>query len=109
MPALATPLADVVGISAGLDCPILSGPVWGDGNILLGGGGSDLIEGRGADDIIDGDKYLNVRLSVRNGAGVEIGSASVNQLGQSAMTSKYLRDANGVLDRQDSPAGCLRW
>jgi Ca2+-binding RTX toxin-like protein len=39
--------------------------VWGDGNILLGGGGSDRIEGRGADDIIDGDKYLNVRLSVR--------------------------------------------
>ena len=39
--------------------------VWGDGNILLGGGGSDAIEGRGADDIIDGDRYLNVRLSVR--------------------------------------------
>ena len=39
--------------------------MWGDGNILLGGGGSDTIEGRGADDIIDGDKYLNVRLTVR--------------------------------------------
>ena len=97
VPALATPLADVVGISAGLERPILEGPVWGDGNILLGGGGNDLIEGRGADDIIDGDKYLNVRLSVRNGAGVEIGSAGVNRLGQSPMTSKYLRDANGVL------------
>ena len=43
----------------------LDGNVWGDGNILLGGGGSDMIEGRGADDIIDGDKYLGVRLSVR--------------------------------------------
>ena len=43
----------------------LDGNVWGEGNILLGGGGSDSIEGRGADDIIDGDKYLNVRLSVR--------------------------------------------
>ena len=32
--------------------------VWGDGNILLGGAGSDLIEGRGADDIIDGDSVL---------------------------------------------------
>src|SRR3954452_10069641 len=42
--------------------------VWGDGNILLGGGGSDAIEGRGADDIIDGDRYLNVRLSVRTDA-----------------------------------------
>jgi Ca2+-binding RTX toxin-like protein len=35
------------------------------GNILLGGGGSDLIEGRGADDVIDGDAWLNHRLSVR--------------------------------------------
>ena len=42
--------------------------VWGDGNILLGGGGSDPIEGRGADDIIDGDQYVNVRLSVRDDA-----------------------------------------
>jgi hypothetical protein len=36
------------------------------GNIIIGGGGSDRIEGRGADDVIDGDAYLNVRLSVRN-------------------------------------------
>src|SRR4029079_5514740 len=64
VPTLATPLASVVGISASPDCPILSGPVWGDGNILLGGAGSDLIEGRGADDIIDGDRYVNVRLQV---------------------------------------------
>ena len=97
VPTLATPLADVVGISASLDCPILSGPVWGDGNILLGGAGNDLIEGRGADDIIDGDKYMNVRLSVRDDAGVEIGSAGVNQAGQSPMTSKYLRDGTGAL------------
>ena len=38
-------------------CP-LSGPVWGEGNILLGGNGSDMLEGRGANDIIDGDRYL---------------------------------------------------
>ena len=44
------------------------GPTWGDGNILLGGGGSDTIEGRGADDIIDGDKYLNVRLTAGAGS-----------------------------------------
>jgi Ca2+-binding RTX toxin-like protein len=35
------------------------------GNIVIGGGGNDRIEGRGADDIIDGDAYLDVRLSVR--------------------------------------------
>ncbi|HEY4136577.1 MAG TPA: peroxidase family protein [Alphaproteobacteria bacterium] len=48
------------------------------GNIILGGDGNDLIEGRGGDDIIDGDKWLNVRISVRaniDGTGVEIDSA----------------------------------
>ena len=55
----------------------LEGNVWGDGNILLGGGGSDLIEGRGADDIIDGDSYLSVRLSVRNAANAEIGTTDL--------------------------------
>ncbi|MDZ4136532.1 MAG: peroxidase family protein, partial [Paracoccaceae bacterium] len=34
------------------------------GNILLGGGGSDSIEGRAGDDVIDGDAYLNVRLAI---------------------------------------------
>jgi Ca2+-binding RTX toxin-like protein len=32
------------------------------GDIILGGAGSDSIEGRQADDIIDGDKWLNVQL-----------------------------------------------
>jgi len=90
-------LAPTVAASASKDCPILSGPVWGEGNILLGGAGNDVIEGRGADDIIDGDRYLNLRLSVRDNAGVEIGSASVNRPGQSAMTSQYLRDIDGNL------------
>ncbi len=97
LPAPVTPLADVVANSASRSCPILSGPVWGDGNILLGGVGNDVIEGRGADDVIDGDRYLNVRLSVRNDAGVEIGSAAVNRPGQSAMTAQFLRDGNGDL------------
>jgi Ca2+-binding RTX toxin-like protein len=35
------------------------------GNILLGGGGDDVIEGRGGDDIIDGDAWLNVRISIQ--------------------------------------------
>jgi Ca2+-binding RTX toxin-like protein len=35
-----------------------------DGNILLGGGGSDVIEGRGGDDVIDGDAWLNVRIRI---------------------------------------------
>src|SRR4051812_19910504 len=50
VPELTTPLADVSSLSASQECPLLDGPVWGAGNILLGGPGSDLIEGRGADD-----------------------------------------------------------
>lgn len=78
LPALATPLAGVIAASASKDCPVLSGTnVWGDGNILLGGAGNDTIEGRGADDIIDGDKALSVRISVRNSAGAELGSTDL--------------------------------
>ena len=40
---------------------------FGAGNIILGGDGSDIIEGRGGDDLIDGDRSLNVRISVRDG------------------------------------------
>ena len=101
VPPLTTPLATVVAASASKDCPVLTGPnVWGAGNILLGGAGSDLIEGRGADDIIDGDAYVSVRLSVRTIPGApasEIGSAGIEGPGQSAMTSQYKRDANGAL------------
>jgi len=39
---------------------------FGAGNIILGGDGSDIIEGRGGDDLIDGDLWLNVRISVRS-------------------------------------------
>ncbi|MEG9249173.1 peroxidase family protein [Arthrobacter sp. Soc17.1.1.1] len=48
---------------------------FGAGNIIIGGSGSDEIWGNGADDIIDGDKWLDVRLSVRDDAGAEIRSA----------------------------------
>ncbi len=61
--ALFSGLADV--LPAGTDLNPLDGIVWGDGNMLLGGAGSDILTGRGANDIIDGDRYLNVRLSVR--------------------------------------------
>ncbi|MFZ2366927.1 MAG: peroxidase family protein [Azonexus sp.] len=48
---------------------------FGAGNVILGGDGSDLIEGRGGNDIIDGDAWLNVRISVRanaDGSGPQI-------------------------------------
>ena len=68
LPAPTTPLAPVAALSPMGVCP-LTGPVWGDGNILLGGLGSDKLEGRGGNDVIDGDRYLKIRISVRNNAG----------------------------------------
>ena len=41
---------------------------WSAGNIMLGGSGNDLIEGRGGDDIIDGDLWLDVQLRAPNPA-----------------------------------------
>lgn len=69
--------------------------VWGEGNILLGGGGSDTLQGRGADDILDGDKYLNVRLSVRTNRddpATEIGSAT-------SLSKPYLAGSNETLQQ----------
>ena len=70
-----TSLADVIDASAMQRCPLTgfggtpadprSGTVWAEGNILMGGGGSDVIEGRANDDIIDGDHSLNVYISLR--------------------------------------------
>jgi Ca2+-binding RTX toxin-like protein len=34
------------------------------GNILLGGGGSDIIQGRGGNDLIDGDRFLDAKIKV---------------------------------------------
>ena len=55
------------------------------GNIIIGGAGSDTIEGRGGDDLINGDAWLNTRLSVRSETdfATEIGSAE-------GMTKTYL-------------------
>ena len=71
---LPTPVS-AVGNQTGRACD-LQGFVWGEGNILLGGAGDDTIEGRGGNDIIDGDRYLHVRLSVRDADGHEIRSAA---------------------------------
>jgi Ca2+-binding RTX toxin-like protein len=95
-------LAPVVAASAAGTCP-LTGPIWGDGNILLGGGGSDTITGRGADDIIDGDRSLQVRISVRanaDGTGPEIGSATLMEGTYQAGNSKTLQQAvfDGTID-----------
>ena len=86
----ATPLASVIANSVTNFCLLTGDFVWGEGNILLGGEGSDQLEGRGANDILDGDRYLNVRLSVHanpDGTGVEIGST--NLMENKAVTGNF--------------------
>ena len=65
--------ATVIANSAAGFCPV-TGPVFGAGDILLGGAGNDSITGRGADDIIDGDRELTTRISLRRCA--RLGSRS---------------------------------
>ena len=78
-----TPVESIVAKSAAHYCPLNGGSgtgfAWGEGDVLIGGPGSDLIEGRAANDIIDGDRYLHVRISVRNAAspGTELGTTDL--------------------------------
>ncbi|WP_058371607.1 peroxidase family protein, partial [Fulvimarina pelagi] len=39
---------------------------WDSGNFIMGGRGNDRIQGNGGDDVIDGDRWLNVRISIRD-------------------------------------------
>jgi Ca2+-binding RTX toxin-like protein len=70
-----------------------NGKIWGEGNIILGGGGSDVLEGRSGNDILDGDRFLQVRLSVRTNPAdpaTEIGSTD-------GMDKPYLKDSSRTL------------
>ncbi len=66
------------GLITGLSAVLRGATTYARGNIILGGAGSDLIQGRGGDDIIEGDKELTVRISVRSVANpnLEIASAA---------------------------------
>ncbi len=68
--------AEVASLSASGVCP-LTGPVWGEGDILLGGQGSDTITGRTGDEIIDGDQELQTLIQVNDGAGNPLGTTDL--------------------------------
>ncbi|HEY3164459.1 MAG TPA: choice-of-anchor D domain-containing protein, partial [Candidatus Limnocylindrales bacterium] len=51
---------------AGLQDVLGGATAFNAGNIILGGAGSDLLEGRGGDDILDGDRWLDAQVSVRD-------------------------------------------
>ncbi|MER5674817.1 peroxidase family protein [Pseudonocardia alni] len=102
VPAPTSPLQPVIDAAPASNCP-LSGPVWGDGNVILGGAGSDLIEGRGANDVIDGDRYLHVRLSVRTNPAdpaTQIGTTDLLEQPYQAGNPKTLQQAimDGTVD-----------
>jgi Ca2+-binding RTX toxin-like protein len=82
-------LSDIVSIASGET-------FWEDGNILLGGGGSDLMTGNGGNDIIDGDRWLNVRIRITSDAG------DANEAGNEIATVDSLKHifttADGVED-----------
>ncbi len=61
---LRTVLGDWVAPAPGAGVDRESVVAFDAGNILLGGGGSDLIEGRGGNDVIDGNSWLNVRIRI---------------------------------------------
>jgi len=94
----------VAAASAAGTCP-LSGNVWGEGNILLGGGGGDTIEGRGGDDIIDGDNALHVRIAVLDAAGNEIGSTDLME--GKALTGTFGPNTAGMTLQQAVFAGLV--
>ena len=85
--ALITGLSAVIGGAAN----------FAGGNIILGGAGSDTIEGRGGDDIIDGDAYLHVALTSRT-AGAQIIREIVTAPGGADVDTAVYSDAIASYD-----------
>jgi Ca2+-binding RTX toxin-like protein len=59
----------ISGLNLLLGNGVLNAGDFDAGNIMLGGLGSDLIEGRGGDDVIHGDRWLNVKIVWNNPGG----------------------------------------
>jgi Ca2+-binding RTX toxin-like protein len=108
VPPLTVPTASVVANSATNFCLLTGDNVWGEGNILLGGAGSDTLEGRGADDILDGDQYLGVRLSIRtnpSSPATEIGSTDLME--HAALSGTFGAGTSGKTLQQAVFAGLV--
>src|SRR5499426_2104608 len=76
------------------------------GNIILGGDGSDILEGRGGNDLLDGDMWLNARISVRqnlDGTGPEIASFDSMKPLQALMVNGTYNPGQLVIVRELMP------
>lgn len=91
----ATGMAMIAGLA-----PLLRGAtVFTDGDILLGGGGSDTIEGRGGNDIIHGDVYLDARIRLTNLDGSTEFASTINAY-QSRLISGAIRPSQLSIVRE---------
>ena len=113
------PLTGANTPAADLHTPSTLGGVWAEGNILLGGSESDLIEGRGNEDIIDGDHALTVGISVRsNPTNPDTEFAFTDEMEHPALTCCQLGEGSRQHRRvhlrirhdsgHDAPAGRVR-
>jgi hypothetical protein len=77
------------------------------GNIMLGGGGSDLITGGGGNDIIDGDAYLHVGLTSYTAGGQIIRQINYDPNGNTydPATAKFTLGADGLVAPGSFAAG----
>ena len=78
------------------------------GNIILGGDGSDIIEGRGGDDLIDGDKWLDVQIgglrrrrSNHTGTPIELHNSMTTLVRPDVLGRNQSRPAGDRPDDQD--------
>ena len=108
VPPLNTPTATVTGSTVSQHCPLTGPLVWGDGNILIGGAGSDSIQGNGGNDIIDGDKFLHVRISVRTNPASPATELGTTDLMENVATSgNFGPGTNGMTLQQAVFAGLV--
>jgi Ca2+-binding RTX toxin-like protein len=97
--------AETASLSASGFCP-LEGKVWGEGDILLGGPGSDTITGRAGDEIIDGDKELTTAIAVTDGNGNELGRTDLME-GKAAPGGNFGPGTAGMTLQQAVFAGLV--
>jgi Ca2+-binding RTX toxin-like protein len=99
---------DQAGIDriAGLDTVLPAGTTRFDtGNIIIGGGGADLIEGRGGDDVIDGDAQLTVELRVPYKDGTTVRTVeSLNEIRADALAGLIDPGDITIIRRIERPA-----
>ncbi len=87
--------------ASNLDALVIDGDTTDD--LLIGGGGSDVIKGRAGNDIIDGDAYMHVFISVRenkDGTGTELFRADSLTQVQARLLDRTINPGQLVASRE---------